>query len=436
MHKLLGKVSDKKQLRTLVIIFACLIMTFLFSLTGNYRFDDYSDNYVFSMMVAGTCNDKTTTKQPWGLRSITIKQLPDSYANFYIIDIPDAKYTKEDLATKETRTQQIGTQGWFAWGMGRMESGFGNEHKIIANHIRILTALSFSLVVALISYQLATHYNPIFGLVFYLTILFSHWMADFSLSPYWCLFSWFFPMLGSLICLRHPKAGILSVILVFFAVALKCSFGYEYISTIMCSTMIFPFSEAIGSIKKNRSRALSLFKVSIGIGIAALAAFGVIISIHGYMMCHENFLDGIKEIYYNDILRRTHGNPDMFGPESESLQASTLEVLLLYIYTDTGFTTLLLMLFNIPVLYRNRKSKTVLMHICMILISLMGPVSWFVLAKGHSCVHVHLNPSLFLVGTIQVNLYVLLINSFQLLKTSKRLKHLKKLEPLFTEKNI
>ena len=49
-----------------------------------------------------------------------------------------------------------------------------------------------------------------------------------------------------------------------------------------------------------------------------------------------NIYNGLRAIYYNDVLRRTHGDPNMFqGVYADSLNASVIRVVLRYLIFDT-----------------------------------------------------------------------------------------------------
>ena len=424
--------NKQKSIKTVVMsIILIMFMTTAFSLFGNFRFDDLSDNYVSSMFTAGWLKDDSLRRSPWGLRSLVPSGSSDQTYNPYLIDSPTADYEATEI-----RTQQLGVQGWSYYCAGYALSGTGGNCSDAYIVMQILNAAIFSLVIVLISINLSKLYCPLFGISFYVITAISHWMADFSLSSYWCLYLWFLPMLLSLICMNHLDKRTIFAILIMISMSVKCACGYEYISTIMCSSVIFPFAEMIASLKnKDKARAAKLFTTCMLIGIACLSGFIITLLIHGYLMSKNDILNGIRTIYEDEILRRTHGDPDMFGPEKASLQESTLNVVFMYNYTDVGFATLILNLISVFLLYKNRKSQNLTRHISLIVISLIGTVSWFVLAKGHSAVHLHLNPSLFMIGTLQIAFYVTIANLINLIKTHLPLLDSPKAQLIFNEKD-
>ena len=82
-------------------------------------------------------------------------------------------------------------------------------------------------------------YSRLMAVVFYITFLLSPWIVVFARNLYWIEFIWFLPMLLSLMISINYKHKKILVPCIFFTILIKCLCGYEYITTIMLSTIVF-----------------------------------------------------------------------------------------------------------------------------------------------------------------------------------------------------
>ena len=105
-------------------------------------------------------------------------------------------------------------------------------------------------------------------------------------------------MLAGLICtnnIHSKKHRIFSYIMVMLSTAIKCACGYEFITTIMLSSIVFllvDFTVAIIE-RKGKEEILHLFKTIFNMGIFALVGFSVVIVIHACIRGEGDILGGL-----------------------------------------------------------------------------------------------------------------------------------------------
>ena len=252
--------------------------------------------------------------------------------------------------------------------------------------------------------------NLLFASIMYISFILSPWLTTFSRSLYWIAFAWFIPCIMAMLYFDQYKKRYL--VLMYLSVLFKCLAGYEYISTIFIFALSIPFAEII----KNRVNWKTIIKHLCIISIVMICGFITAILIHASIR-GNNLLDGINKIFVEDVLRRTYGNAQNFDPVyAESLNASPISVIAKYVYcfnTDIIFGIrsnlfpVLLIISAIYAAYRLIKDRY--FYSFMYFIMLLAPLSWFILAKGHSYIHTHLNFVLWYFGFIAVMLYILVI---------------------------
>ena len=198
----------------------------------------------------------------------------------------------------------------------------------------------------------------------------------------------------------------------FLSILFKCLAGYEYISTIFIFALSIPFAEII----KNKNQWKMIIKHLCIISIVMICGFLTAILIHATLR-GNNLFEGVHNIFVQDVLRRTYGSSQSFDPfVLESLKASPIAVLNKYIY---GFSTdillglpsnlfpILLIISSIYSVYKFIKEKY--FYSFLYFVMLLAPLSWFILAKGHSYIHTHMNFVLWYFGFIGVMIYMLIV---------------------------
>jgi hypothetical protein len=218
-------------------------------------------------------------------------------------------------------------------------------------------------------------------------------------------------MLVVLVAMKLEELGkriniFLVSLLVMFFVVLKAAMGYEFISTILLSTLCPLIYFAV---KNSWSREKILSRCAL-VGIFGLLGFVAAISLHVYQLTLESGDTGQAiSIIQDRVLTRTHDDPENYvdTPYYESQKASACSIIF-YEYLLRGGTFrvkipyLLWVIVFIFISFKVYKDKYQLPELkrsnpvinALIIttwFSILAPLSWFVLAKSHSYIHTDIN---------------------------------------------
>ena len=276
---------------------------------------------------------------------------------------------------------------------------------------RLLCCLLFAAVLLPIIIQLNKRYGKMFAFSFAVVSLLSNWIINFSRNLYWVEFTWFIPLLLSLLWLNYKDRRMFIYPLYFVSIFVKCLCGYEYLSTIMLSGILFIFVELFLVGKKEKKDYLIGLVI---IGLLCLLGFICALGIHAYMYGDGDLIDGLEGVKSNLVMRRTYGNSSNFANKyADSLNASVFAVLFRYFVFNIrspldGPIIFVFFILTIIVLCYQRKAlkKNNNFEICLFVISLLAPLSWLVLAKAHS--YIHMNFVIFYMGWVQSCLYIIM----------------------------
>ena len=322
------------------------------------------------------------------------------------------------MGENEPYESQIGLQG-------KIFSAYSTENTIdeMSTVYKWGLAILFATVLTLICYGIYKKYNMVFAVVFYAVTVLSPWVIGYSTNLYWVEFTWFLPMLFGILCANHienKKIRIASYIGVMLSVALKSACGYEYITTIMLSSIVFLLTDFTVAIleRKDKQKVKRLFWTIFWMGIFALIGFAIALVFHAYLRGAGNIANGLKSIYQYDVLRRTlGGDPNMFQDVyADSLNASIPRVLLRYLIFKTPLILGVHGLLFIPLaavsffklaynVWKKKSDRQI-----MVLYIWMGiaSISWFVLGKSHSYIHTGMNFVMWYFGYVQIAFYVVI----------------------------
>lgn len=327
--------------------------------------------------------------------------IENNLSNFNIYD----KKTDELINRKEIGDyiSQIGIQGFIF-------SFLYNKCHMSIKSFYFINNLLLSLILTVICVLVNKKTNIIFSVLMYVSFIFSPWITAFARNLYWIPFTWFLPTIFTLLYFENYKKRY--CILIFLSILFKCLAGYEYVSTILVFALALPFAEII----KNKKQWKTIFKHLCFISLVMLSGFMVAIMIHARLR-GSDLIEGIQNIFIEDVLRRTYGNVKYFDPVyAESLTASPITVLSKYIYcfnTDILFgipSNLFPMMLIVSGVYSAYKFiKEKYFYSFLYYVMLLAPMSWFVLAKSHSYVHTHMNFVLWYFGFIAIMIYMIII---------------------------
>lgn len=256
------------------------------------------------------------------------------------------------------------------------------------------------------------------------SVVFSGWLTVFGKNLWWSTWAFYLPMLAVMYFLKRNRELDNRLIvrfglLIFVTVSIKCFInGYEYMTTTLVM-MVVPWVYYAIIDKWNR---VQLLKMCLGTIIGS----GVAVFLSLIMLCIQigvvkgGFLDGIDHVFYS-IGKRTHGEAQDFPAiYAASLKASTIGVVFTYIngvFLDLNnfishqnsfisnyllkirYSYLIIVFLFVSVLQFLRcdtkiapeKSPSYRALIYTTWFSILAPLSWFVIFKGHSFIHTHMS---------------------------------------------
>lgn len=385
-----------------LVVFALLVATFFDSTYRWNNFENYSENLVSGRVFAeinGFPIDST-----FGLGRLTVEDSPcdNDYSAYYQYPdhygITDREKIQKATENFSEYSSQIGLQGHL----------FGFAARILKHPktwliFRIANISALIIILMLISGQLAKRYGTLMGMCFLGVSVLSPWVRSFAPNLYWVEFTWFVPMLLGILCLNMPKQKLLWYVLFFLSILIKCLCGFEYLSTILVGAVLFPAAEWICY----KDRRKKLFRVILTLGLLSVVAF-LVVYIFTAMTKNPNLSIGeaITCFYSTNVARRLQGN----DPNDIATTISPLKVVVLYFWENLSGKAMLLLTACTGLMFFLQKKffgEINLFQLALFLLSLCGTLSWFVLAKQHSYIHLHLNFVLWFIGTAQIETYII-----------------------------
>lgn len=314
------------------------------------------------------------------------------------------KFADHDVQLITTRKQQLGIQGWFLYWLGRTYSIIHLSGKAYFYFARGFYALLTALVVTAVSFALNKACDNLMAACFYCACFCSTWITDFASNLYFVPFTWFLPMLFGIMCMNRPDRKILWSVLVFLSVVLKCLCGYEHVTCVMMSTVVFSGTEYFFCLKSDKQRASLMLKTSLWAGISAIAGFFVALILHAYVRGDGNIADGLMEIYRADVIRSTFGSDGMFLRFAYIFRVTVS----LFLRSSGGWAALILLVLAVISSYCAgvRHKIPVKKDVILLLLSFLSSMSWIILAAGHGEAGLIINYVIWYMPFIPAALYV------------------------------
>ena len=395
----------KIDLFTKFIFLLCLFVLipfFIFS-KANLYFQNDSEGLVVGKMICIKNNLNYDTSK-FGLGRLQFsdneedEELPNVYQLYKNNEIDKNSYKFTNYIS------QIGIQGHIFSFLQRFIP------KSTIGLLRFGCCVLFCLIIFAITFLINKKYNTLMALSFFIMTFANPWTINFSFNLYWVEFTWFLPMLISLALINFRKYKMCLYPLFYISILVKCMCGYEYLSTIMFSSILFLIIEAIIDTKNRKEIIKEIFII----GILEVLAFITTILIHATIYADGNLVENLQTMKIQLIERRTYGNANNYADALRpSLTASTLEVIWRYFWIGhyNGVKIeLLTTIITFAVIIYNKlvKKEFYIKSTLLVLLSMFQALSWFVLAKSHSYVHIHVNYVLWYMGYMQFCFYYIL----------------------------
>ena len=293
----------------------------------------------------------------------------------------------------------------------------------LARHLgmREVSALQFvpsiltALVLAWLAAKYRRHYGWPFATVFLLSLACAPLFLTMAKNLYWSPFLLLLPALMAAFAYEANDRRLKAMFLALLggAMLLKCLSNYEYITSV---TVLAASIFLVGPLFKDPERGQPQYGWAAAVFAVCIAAFAVAFLVHAGSR-GDTLAEGVRTIYVEDIARRTYGDAGAFGGETgDSLRASPMDVLKIYLLDYPGKRTMILpgkaflamIAFCILglVLRLALRRPNARRDAATLVVFLAVPVSWFVLAKGHSYTQTHINFVLWFIGFMPALLFV------------------------------
>ena len=273
----------------------------------------------------------------------------------------------------------------------------------------------FLLIVTLyfVAILLKRRYGYLFATTFWLTIFISPYLINFSPNLFWVSFTWFIPLLLSLFCINYEDKRKWIYPFYFIAIAVKCMCGYEFLSTVMFSGIVFLLAEWFICKEKRKDLIKCIFISGLCMFIGFIAVAVLHIYLMGNQYCDGSFVDGMTYFRSYLIERRTFGNAESYSSPilAASLNATIPDVIYRYFWEFAyGRIMLFLLITSLVAIFIDRYifKKDFRFRLATIVLQTLSVLSWLVLAKAHSYIHTHMNFVLFEMGFSAACIYALL----------------------------
>ncbi|SQB97800.1 Uncharacterised protein [Helicobacter fennelliae] len=356
--------------------------------------------------------------------------------------------------------------------------------------LNALVAFLAAFVVIIVSVLLGKIFGVMFGIVFFISLFFSPWVVCYGNNLYHCIFMWFVPAVFSFLLFLHIRSGLESKIypnldsasntavvggggilepknsqnktynnhnskiknnayIIFLlscycvAIFMRCLCSYEYLTSIILFSLSVFFVAFLLSFVKAQTLSPQMkyiifplipCKVAVRyiVILFVLGVFGFVLAfaLHTYIRGNGDMLQGLKDIYQQDFLRRMIGGDSKnFDPAfAKSIESSVIDVVWQYFkypsltaFLPSNRAVFLLFICIDIVLIRyviTAKSLKILCSVMLICFALPA-LSWYVFGKAHSFIHTHMNYILWSFGFVATLFYIPVVAFFQRMATSK-----------------
>ena len=304
--------------------------------------------------------------------------------------------------------QQIGLQGMIFGALDRVIPLQGNG---MLQFLYLLNAFLLAAFITLTALWARAKFGILSGVFLILGSVFSPWLVVTARNLYWVTWTFLLPfvMVLYLHWLECHSGRVKSwhvLLVAFLGVFLRVANGFEFVSAVLISTLLPVIFYAVSE----RWTFRQFFRRSLLVGLGGLGAFFAAVGVNlwqrsmlldglgaGFSHLQRNvfqntgaaFLDpeaieGVAPVFDGPILTVIHayfhrGNPLVLDYRMGELFLFLL-MLTLGIFLHKTYA---------PAIHENRRRLLALA--LTIYASLLGPISWFILAKSHSYVHRHIN---------------------------------------------
>ncbi len=287
----------------------------------------------------------------------------------------------------------------------------------------VLTALLSAIALTLIVNWFYEEFGGWVAIFVVGSAVLAQWLTVFGKNLWWSLWAFYLPMIAILYFLKRYRGPenrqfIRLGILIFGAVSIKCFInGYEYITTTLVM-MVTPCVYYVILDKWSKHQCVkSVLAAGLGSGVAIF--FSLIMLCFQIGAAKDGFMDGVAHVLWS-FGKRTYGEVgDYPAVYAASLEAGTIGVVITYmngiffdfnnylsvpnsfisnlllkiryIYLIVLFIAMSALLFlrGQKMIVAQRRQEIALIWTAWF--SILAPLSWFVIFKAHSYIHIHMS---------------------------------------------
>ena len=336
-----------------------------------------------------------------------VRAAPDIYSVYKTIDLPNIGATTSATATYRAYDSQLGAMGYFYSAL------YLHTPCSSLSCLHLTSSTLFSLTLVALVYLLGLLARRSFAIIFLLSVIGSPWLVTSARNLYWSPWTWLLPTCAAalFVLAKRRRWRVASLALLFVAFVIRFGSGYEFLTSLSLMAIAMPVLAFLFAVEWSRGIAKRALKDALSIFLVSIGAFVIVLLVHGYVRGNGSIFSGISAIVQKDVLRRTYGSATSFDPiYGPSLKANVGSVLHKYLFEwRTDFISIGS---GAPLtLTLGRTALWTLIGICVVIIALrfakrdslwirdsllIGitaaiPLSWFVLAKSHSFIHIVIN---------------------------------------------
>ena len=252
----------------------------------------------------------------------------------------------------------------------------------------------------------------------------SQWLTVFGKNLWWSLWAFYLPMIAVMYFLKRYRETldrqlIRFGIVIFISVFIKCFInGFEYITTTLVMMMTPCIYYAI--LDKWSRRQCMKWTLAAGLGSGVAVFLGLLLLCFQIGAAKDGFMDGVAHVVYS-FGKRTYGNAENFpAVYAASLEAGTIGVVITYmngIFFDLNnylsqtnsfvsnsllkvryiYLIVLFMVMSALLFFRSNEKEIAerrrhyIALIWTTWFSILAPLSWYVIFKAHSFIHIHMS---------------------------------------------
>ncbi|MEG2912880.1 MAG: hypothetical protein RR897_14925 [Pseudomonas sp.] len=283
--------------------------------------------------------------------------------------------------------------------------------------LQFLMASMMALVLTFMIREIGLTISTTFAAVFFACMIGSPWVVAISRNLYWASFLWFLPAVMAMYAYRCPpssRAQLAAIAMYGASILLKCLAGYEYISSIVLMSltifMIDPFrANPILGMK-------AAIRMTVIMGMVAVAGFLIAVLVHA-MNRADTLAEGISQTLGWDALKYSafgrltgvvQSGPDIPLSFVISEYFNEWKTPVLFWLDGSRVFSFLLLLTGLSIVAQfYTRDANARRDTALVLVSLLAPMSWFILMQKHSAIHTHLNYVLWYFGFIPACAFVI-----------------------------